>query len=337
MKAYVAFFLSLLMYGPLQAGSCVGQFANPITDICWSCAFPIAIAGRPIVSMDQEDVTKVGGNPSGGGGLFCACNNPPRVGVKTSFWEPARRADVTRTPFCFVSLGGVTLDPGFKAPEGQVTVNPDGTKSSNYQVHWYIDPLFYWLGVILDNPCMERNEFDLAYMTELDPSWQDDELTLLLNPEVILFANPIAQAACAGDCVLSTVGFGSDLLFWCAGCNGSVYPFNGKVSSHVSAVQASSLLVQRFAAKAHRMGMVPGTAGSGALCGYTYMPLMDKGQYKYHMLYPVPQTKKIAGRCCQPLGRTTTLWGAGRSYPYRGEDFSYMIFRKRDCCLGVGL
>ena len=25
--------------------------------------------------------------------------------------------------------------------------------------------------------------------------------------------------------------------------------------------------------------------------------------------YPIPQTKKIAGKCCQPFGRTTALWG----------------------------
>ena len=24
---------------------CVGKFANPITDICWSCLFPITIGG----------------------------------------------------------------------------------------------------------------------------------------------------------------------------------------------------------------------------------------------------------------------------------------------------
>jgi len=31
------------------------------------------------------------------------------------------------------------------------------------------------------------------------------------------------------------------------------------------------------------------------------------------------------------------VWGAGRQYPYKGEDFSYEIFRKKNCCLGYGL
>ena len=61
-------------------------------------------------------------------------------------------------------------------------------------------------------------------------------------------------------------------------------------------------------------------------------------------LYPVPlnqgspgihrgiNTAKLDGRCCQPYGRTTTLWGAGKEYPVQGEDFSYLLFRQRNCC-----
>ncbi|WP_411028686.1 TraU family protein, partial [Salmonella sp. s60093] len=92
--------------------------------------------------------------------------------------------------------------------------------------------------------------------------WNDDELTMLLNPETFLFGNPVAQAACAGDCVLSSAGFGSNALFWCAGCQGSIDPFNGRVQAHVSHVQASSLLVQRMTAKLHREGLMWGTSGS---------------------------------------------------------------------------
>ena len=34
-------------------------------------------------------------------------------------------------------------------------------------------------------------------------------------------------------------------------------------------------------------------------------------------------------------GRTTMVWGAGKSYPVSGEDFAYQIFRKRNCCAGA--
>ncbi|RQQ01110.1 conjugal transfer pilus assembly protein TraU [Burkholderia stagnalis] len=309
-----------------QSLNCNGKFANPITDICWSCVFPISLGGTPIITAGQEDTS----NPSG---LLCACGAV--VGLKIGFWEPVRRVDVTRVPYCFVSLGGVKIDPGIRAPEGEIRQQQDLTKQSRYQVHWYLDPILFWLEVLLDFSCLETGSFDVAYLTEIDPTWNDDELTMLLNPETFLFGNPIAQAACAGDCVLSSAGFGSNALFWCAGCNGSIYPFNGHVQAHISHVQASSLLVQRMTAKLHREGLMWGTSGGDALCGATIQPVMDKSQYKYQMLYPIPETAKIDGRCCQPYGRTTAIWGAGKSYPYKGEDFSYMVFRKKNCCLGV--
>jgi conjugal transfer pilus assembly protein TraU len=114
-----------------------------------------------------------------------------------------------------------------------------------------------------------------------------------------------------------------------------MYPLNGNVGAHVGGVQASSLIVQRLTAKMHREGLMWGAHGEAGLCGYYPIPIMDKTAYKYNMLYPIPQTKKIAGKCCQPFGRTTILWGAGREFPFEGEDFAYQIFRKRNCCQGA--
>ena len=45
-------------------------------------------------------------------------------------------------------------------------------------------------------------------------------------------------------------------------------------------------------------------------------------------------TAKDGGRCCQPFGRSTIVWGAGKEYPARGEDFAFILFRKRNCCVG---
>ena len=320
---------SLCWAGWVHAGLCQGKFANPITDICWSCMFPMSIGGVSLPGSDREGTADPGG-------FACFCPDPPTIGLKASFWEPVRRVDVTRTPYCFVSLGGISLDPGINAPEGEVRLQADNNRHSFWQAHWYVDPVLVYLEIVLDNPCLESGSFDVAYMTELDPTWGDDELTLLLNPETFLFGNPVAQAACAGDCVLASTGFGSNELFWCAGCQGSIYPFNGRVQAHVSMVQASSLVAQRMTAKLHREFLMWGSSGDDAMCGYYPQPVMDKTQYKYQMLYPIPQTAKIDGKCCQPFGRSTALWGAGRSFPYKGEDFSYLVFRKRNCCLGVG-
>mgnify|MGYP001583439016 CR=1 FL=1 len=38
------------------------------------------------------------------------------------------------------------------------------------------------------------------YFTEVAPLWNDDELTSYINPEAVVFGNPIAQALCSADC-----------------------------------------------------------------------------------------------------------------------------------------
>lgn len=321
--------LALLTLPALAASTCKGRFPNPVSDYCWSCVFPISIAGAAKVKYGQED------NNTTGSGPLCTCSDPPKVGLLTSFWEPVRMVDVTRTAYCFVGLGGQKMDFGIDAPNH--TQNSRGTANANYafyQAHWYINPMMFWLEVLMDNDCLERGVFDLAYVTEVDPLWADSELSFIINPDVVLWANPVAQMACTADCIASNFGFGRDELFWCNGCQGSMYPLNGWIGSKVGAVQATSLITARLTAKLHRELLIWAAAGDDGRCGYYPQPAMTKSNYKYHMLYPIPQTKKILGRCCQPFGRSTALWGAGKEFPVKGEDFAYQIYRKRDCCAG---
>lgn len=320
--------LLLLLTHGAEAATCTGRFANPVTDICWSCVFPIRIGGMDIAGLNQEDTP----NPSN---PICVCGNPPKVGLQVSFWEPVRRVDVVRSPFCMTSLGGIEINPGFDAPVASRNRMDGQAQTSFYQVHWYIDPVAFLLHAVLDNSCMENVGFDIAYLTELDPMWKDDELTRIINPEVYLFGNLPARAACSADCVAATTGFPNNLFFWCAGCQGSLYPLNGNIQAHIGGVQASSLVLNRIIAKLHRELLMWSASGRESMCGYSLQPIMDKTGYKYQMLYPVAQTQKIEGKCCQPLGRSTALWGAGREYPLLGEDFSYQIFRKRNCCQGA--
>jgi conjugal transfer pilus assembly protein TraU len=310
------------------ANTCVGKFPNPITDICWECMYPITIASTTLISDGQEDTP----NPSE---ALCTCGNPPTVGVPVSFWEPMRRVEVVRQPFCMVSLGGVDLGVGVNAPAAGNHTNDDGTTTAFYQVHWYIDPLLFYLQAVLDDKCLDNEGFDMSYPTELDPLWNDDEGTRLVNPDLYLFLNIPASAACAADCVTATAGFPSNTLYWCAGCQGDLYPLDGNVSAAIGGVETSMLLAERMTAKLQREGLMAAASGPDGMCGYYPQIIMDKTNYKYQMLYPIPQTAQIAGKCCQPLGRTTVLWGAGKEFPYIGEDFVYEVFRKRNCCQGA--
>ncbi|EDV18674.1 uncharacterized protein TRIADDRAFT_62843, partial [Trichoplax adhaerens] len=115
------------------------------------------------------------------------------------------------------------------------------------------DAILYEL--LADFICMEQMSIDIAYMSEFDPLWGNDKLNVILNPEAALFGNPIAQTACIFDCIKATTGFSSDMLFHCAGCNGSLYPFGGSIEHTQGGVQASTLIVERLLARLHRVGL----------------------------------------------------------------------------------
>ncbi|KIA77720.1 Protein TraU [Parachlamydia acanthamoebae] len=166
------------------------------------------------------------------------------------------------------------------------------------------------LELFTDFLCVEKGDLDMAFMSELDPSWNDDYLSNILHPEAALFANPLAQFTCAADCLSSSIDKPQDQLFWCAGCEGNLYPFNGYVAHHISGIQASALLVNRVIAKLHRLSLVKGF-GKNDFCEAKPMPIIKKSLYKTQLLHPVPQTSGP----CHPLGKSDVLWGSGKSYP----------------------
>ena len=304
---------------------CHGSFINPITDVCWSCLFPITIGAIPVVQSTISDTD----NPSI---PLCACGTPfPRIGISTGFWEPMAMVDVTRHPFCMVNLGGFQLNIGAEYGTGRVETASSDDNSSMYYVHWYQFPLLYWLNSIIDGLCLDTGDLDIAYLTELDPTWNDDELGFIIDPEALLFGNLLAQSACAADSLAASLSKSIDDLFWCAGAQGSMYPLNGHIQEHVGGVQASTLLTERMAYKMHRERVIVDSVAqnSPALCYPDPSPIIPKSRYRYQMLNPVPTTGQGG---CHPFGATTATWGAGHEIPFKGEDFGYLVFRKRNCC-----
>lgn len=182
--------LCWFLNGSLLHAKCVGRFVNPVTDICWKCLFPLKIAGITVVRGNPD--------PKSPRTPLCMCKDPfPRIGIPIAFWEPARLVDVTRTPYCLVNMGGIQLASTGTRGRGDVNQNLDTvTQHSFYQVHWYTYPLLHWLEVLVDFVCLEKSAIDLAYVTELDPLWHDDEKNAILNPEAGLFASQKSEISC---------------------------------------------------------------------------------------------------------------------------------------------
>ena len=331
MKRFVLITISaLLITHSAYSKVCTGRMINPITDICWECIFPITIGNIPIVMGKRADTS----NPSN---PVCICQGKilglPQVGIAIGLWEGIRLIDVTKSPFCFVNLGGIEIGADLLGVGSGKDPNDDGddTSSAVWHAHMYYYPIGFILQTILDLYCLEVSTFDVGWITEVDPLWQDDQLTFLLNPESILFNNLITQAACAADCVTATVYRAIDPLFWCSGCQGSMYPLNGRMQHHVNSLQSSLLTTSRVLYKMHRQLMLPITSGQEALCQPIPAPIIKKSQYRTQMINPLPAPDTFFG--CQPLGKSSLIYETGREFPIKGEDFGYMIWRKRNCCL----
>lgn len=320
----------------VSKAACTGSFPNYITGVCWQCVFPIKVFGNvTLVNSGQEDAPTITSRRP-------VCNCGLSLGIPISFWEPARMMDVTKIPYCFVNMGGMHIPAGpnrnqFAGKQEVTSPMADGLlgnkKRSFWHVHYYINPLMLILDVITDSKCLDQKGFDVFYLSEIDPTHDDPDLENLLTPDVYLFANIAAIAACSADCAAASIGFPLNSLFWCAGCNGYVYPFIGAVTDHGSNLQATSLIAQRITTKLHRVRAMLGALGSDGLCGYYEMPIMDKRQYKYSYIEPIAQSSgSLNGVCCQPFGRSTATYGL--DLPGR-ENYGVLLFRKRDCCEGL--
>ena len=315
----------ILLFAALPARAiCNAKFINPITDVCWDCVLPIKIGGIPIGGGRAS--------PTGPSFPLCVCGTPfPRIGISVSLWEPARMIDVANEAGCFVNLG-FDIDFGLFGLGNTTATSSNGVAQGNkYHAHYYISPLISWLGILVDGLCLDTNPFDLAYMSELDPLWADAELNTLLNPESILFANPIAEAACAADCVASSSGnLPRDELFWCNGCGGGMYPLAGEVGAVTGGVMGSQQSATKLVARMHRVGISQKTSSNRAMCRPTYAPIIPKSQYRWQMTAPRAAT---SGRyACMPTGASTQLMEMGREFPFNGESFGWLMWRHKTCC-----
>ena len=283
---------------------CNGTFINPVNDVCWSCMFPIKIGGvsygRAMVDTQSEPADEVSA-PA------CACPSGTKIiiGLSVVFWEHARLIETVKDPYCFPALGsGLSYsEQGLLAGDSTGHAMGD-TESSFQQVHYYTFPVWQLLQLFMDFPCAEQSGFDLAYMTEVDPMWSDDSLAFLINPEALLFGNPITQLSCIADSVTSNVGYPLDPLFWCFGSWGSAYPLSGTVAESNS-LTANANLAAKMIFKLGREMALWDTAIDQCAAGII-SPIMIKSHYRLQIARPV------RGNRCIPIGQSSFIWGRRR-------------------------
>lgn len=314
-----------------DAGRCINAniiSGKLITDVCWECTFPIRVAGVRI-------------SPSGGfrpddavSSPICICKDNlgvPEIGVTTSFWEPARLVEFQTTPGCSSVLNGVRLGLGFD--KAHIGSHGDGVHDQSdmtfVHYHYYAFPLLIMLDVFVGRYCGAGGymDLDLMYLSELDPTWNNDELAFFTNPEAAMVGNPTATLACIPDAISASGGYPIKELFWCAGSWGTMYPLSGNVTGGNGIIRDSSLLTAKVLGALHRRGLAWGTVGKDAMCNGEIKIVLPKQQYKFTMMHPVAQTKKA-----HVIGESTLKWGGGKVIPHVGEDPIYLIWRYNDCC-----
>lgn len=346
LKQFLVLILLLLFFVSLFPGSaicgskfCRATFINPLTDIRWEGIFPIEIAGVEIKGIGDfyRDPASEGlqTNPEKLGSIICFCKegNNFRFGLSVSYWEPARIIELTKIPWCFPTLG-ISLDVGkkgrnLKEAKGGTQI---GGSSSSFNAHYYFFNALDILDLFVDLPCGLHEGFDIAEVSEIDPTWNNDLLAFILNPEAILFGNPAAQLACSADSAASLMKYPLDALFWCVGSWGSPYPMGG-YDIQGNEINSSALHAAKMIYKNARLGLLwdPGVD----VCYAQLTPVWIKSHYKVHMVKP----KKGP---FVPLGRTSLLWETDKNPPlgtrsHSPDNFSWMMFRRVKCCVGIQL
>lgn len=314
--------LAALVLPALLQAQCITTSVGGIDIVakaCYSCMFPLKIAGIPIVNGPIPDVQSSVSSP------ICVCSNPfPRVGIPVSFFEPSRVTESVSDAWCFPTLGfgmpvGMGLNGGTKDPR-------EGDTSRNfYQGHYFIFPLFSMLELLTDFVCLDGGGFDLAYITEVDPLWNDDQMTALITPEALLFGNPAMNLMCIADSIASQVYTPLDPLFWCKGSWGSAYPLTGNVTTNNFVEDAASSSASMIY-KLHRQLILWGSYGQAGLCGRFPAPIWRKSSYRLQLVNPVPHP------IATTIGQSGILWTSIKNPPGAGDNFGFLLFKKRDCC-----
>lgn len=314
--------------------------ARAITDLCYTCFFPMKIAGLPI-GFGTRGPSRL---PSRTAFPFCICpgrTGYPSPGFAWGYWRPTHAIELTRRPFCSPILFGLQLGgSGMESAMGFALAAQDGGPGTIgngvnggaggfYNFHWMKFPLEELLGLLDNVACGQRGDIDMdyGYLTELDPTWQSEMLALYTHPEIKLFTAIAARAVCIADAVAATAVKPIETAFYCAGAWGLSYPFAGKVPAN-NTIESQMLSATRGLAAMHRRTLAKLSYSTKAICRDRMYFVLPKQQYQFQNFWPFPQRNQA-----QWIGTASMKFGQWRKLPVRGEDRVLMQWSYKECCV----
>jgi conjugal transfer pilus assembly protein TraU len=291
-----------------------------ILEMCHTCMFPLTIAQVPILLGPMYDPKPAIRSP------ICTCLDPfPRIGIQVSFFEPSRIIETVTDPFCFPTLGIPMLPTAGKLGGGKSN-DGSGQQNTFMQVHYMIFPAYALMELVTDFICLETSGADYAYLSEVDPMWNSDILAAFIQPEALLFGNPVTNLVCIAESVSSMAFYPIDPLFWCMGSWGNAYPLAGHTNTGDSFIQDTAAITGKAIYSLHRKLVLWGSYGVEGLCGQYPMPIWFKSAYRLQIVNPISHPLAMT------IGQTGLMWDFLKKPPMMMDNYGYLLFKKRDCC-----
>lgn len=316
--------LSLIPSFTRASPDCVdaGLLSSSLTDFCFECLFPLRIGTIPTQPGPMPpNVTEE---------VLCTCAGD-QVGITVGSWHPVRLIEVVTTPGCSPLMGGVSILSGMEDFKGTVGAgDPLGHGTAFFHVHSFPFPFTALVDPFADTPCRTLNDSAPPYFTETDPGWNLTALSWIDSPESLFTLNPATLAACSADAYAATAGEPIDVLAWCAGSWGLLFPLTGSMRSSVGTDPSlTSLAAIRHQGLLHRRGLGLQTTGDEALQGGIPSPFLQKSQYRLSRIYPTPEIGNHA------VGAAASVWGADPPNLVPGGPTIYILWRWEDCCFPI--
>jgi conjugal transfer pilus assembly protein TraU len=324
--------LSLSLYAPQAKALCAKRDllgAKMLTQTCFACMLPVHFAGVPIAPGMPARKDSV--QPF----YVCPTLIPPKFGFSVGFYDPVFSIEVVKDPYCFPSLG-VGKDGDSSLLESGTQGEATGDKQAFYHAHVMMTPILEILGIfeaICPSTKAATDAFDILDFSEVIPQWSDEALSAIMYPETALFANPALMLSCMADGTSAQISTSIDSMFWCKGAWGGTYPLTGNTLSKSSLEDAASVGAG-FIAFSHRNLLMWRTWGgdTGRMCaGLAPHPFWDKSAYRMQLMYPNVHPK------ASQIGEAGIIsqWSSMKWEPWTGDNFSFLLFRKLDCIMGL--